>query len=63
MKVYLVYKFDEDGNSIIDKVFDTERKALDYVIKKYYSHPEYRKLGQTMLDDNARGDIEEKELE
>ena len=63
MKVYIVYNYAEDSIEWIDKVFDTERKALDYVIKKYYSNPEYRKLGQTMLDDNARGDIEEKELE
>lgn len=63
MKVYIVYNDAEDGIELIDKVFDTERKALDYVIKKNYSGPFYRKLGPTMLDDNARGDIEEKELE
>ena len=63
MKVYLVYNDPEDGNSVIDKVFDTERKALDYAIKKYYSGPKYRICNQNMLDDNASGDIEEKELE
>lgn len=63
MKVYIVYNDAEDGVELIDKAFNTERKALDYVIKKYYSGPQYRKLGQNMLDDNARGDIVEKELE
>ena len=63
MKVYLVYNDAEDGNSIIDRVFNTERKAIDYVIKKYYSRPEYRKLGQTMSDDNASNHVEEMELE
>lgn len=63
MKVYLVYNDAEDGNSVIDKVFDTERKALDYAIKKYYSGPKYRICNQNMLDDNASGDIEEMELE
>ena len=60
MKVYLVYGLDKD---FVKKVFDTERKALDYVIKKYYSGPEYCKLGQTMLDDNASGNVQEMELE
>ena len=63
MKVYIVYNDAEDGIELIDKVFDTERKALDYAIKKYYSGPQYRKLDQNMLDDNASGDIVEKELE
>ena len=63
MKVYLVYNDAEDGNSIIDRVFNTERKALDYVIKKYYSGPQYCKLGQTMSDDNASNHVEEMELE
>ena len=60
MKVYLVYGLDKD---FVKKVFDTERKALDYVIKQYYSGPEYCKLGQTMLDDNASGNVQEMELE
>ena len=58
MKVYIVYNYAENAIEFIDKVFDTERKARDYVIEKYYSHPEYRKLklGQTIL-------IHEAELE
>ena len=63
MKVYIVYNDAEDGVELIDKVFDTERKALDYVIKKYYSGPQYRICNQNMLDDNASGDIVEKEVE
>ena len=66
MKVYLVYGLDKDDcceEPFVKKVFNTERKALDYVIKKYYSGPEYCKLGQTMLDDNASGNVQEMELE
>jgi hypothetical protein len=66
MKVYLVYGLDSDDcceEPFVKKVFDTERKALDYVIKQYYSGPEYHKLGQTMLDDNASNDVEEMEVE
>ena len=66
MKVYLVYGLDSDDyceEPFVQKVFDTERKAIDYVIKQYYSGPEYRKLGQTMLDDNASNHVEEMELE
>jgi hypothetical protein len=66
MKVYLVYGLDSDDyceEPFVQKVFDTERKAIDYVIKQYYSGPEYCKLGQTMLDDNASNHVEEMELE
>jgi len=63
MKVYVVNTDSEGENSVIDKVFDTERKALDYVIKKYYSGPFYTKMIPAWLDDNAHSHIEEKELE
>jgi hypothetical protein len=63
MKVYVVHSDLFVGGSIIDKIFDNERKALDYVIKKYYSGPFYTKMIPAWLDDNAHGHIEEKELE
>lgn len=63
MKVYLVYGDYSCEEPFVKKVFDTKRKALDYVIKKYYSGPEYCKLGPTMLDDNASCNVQEMELE
>ena len=44
-------------------VFDSERKALDFVIKNEYSGPFYSKMGPTFLDDNARPYIEEMEVQ
>ena len=48
MKVYLA---DVDGEY---DVFDTERKALDYIIEKKYSGPFYKGINPDCLDDNAR---------
>jgi hypothetical protein len=66
MKVYLAYV--ESGiegrdELIVSAVFDTERKALDYVIKKEYSGPFYSKMIPAWLDDNARPHVVEKEVE
>ena len=59
MKVYVVYNDAEDGIELIDKVFDTERKALDHLIKKYC-----KGLKQDeWLNKNVSYFIEEKELE
>jgi hypothetical protein len=63
MKVYLVYAYTEDENGIIDKIFDTKRKALDYVIKQYYSDPFHKKMNPDWLDNNASKFVAEKELE
>lgn len=63
MKVYVVYKDIEEENPGVDKIFDTERKAFDFVIKKYYSGPFYTRMIPAWLDANASGHIEEKELE
>jgi hypothetical protein len=63
MKVYLVYAYTEDENGIIDKIFDTKRKALDYVIKEYYSEEFYRNMRTDWLDNNASEFVTEKELE
>lgn len=63
MKVYLVYNHTEDANDIIDKIFDTKRKAYDYVIKKYYSEGFYQNMRTDWLDDNARPHVVEKEVE
>ena len=48
MKVYLA---DVDGEY---DVFDTERKALDYIIQKKYSGSFYKGINPDCLDDNAR---------
>jgi hypothetical protein len=63
MKVYLVYAYTEDENGIIDKIFDTKRKAYDYVIKEYYSEEFYRNMRTDWLDNNASKFVAEKELE
>jgi hypothetical protein len=66
MKVYLVYGLDLDDSCeepIVKKVFDNERKALDYVIKQCYSGPFYSKMIPAWLDDNARPHIVETEVE
>ena len=52
MKVYLVYNnSDRDGG--VNAIFDTERKALDFVIKEYYSAPYFQNMNSTWLDDNS----------
>lgn len=66
MKVYLVYGLDLDDSCeepIVKKVFANERKALDYVIKQYYSDPFYSKMNPDWLDDNARPNVVETEVE
>lgn len=66
MKVYLVYGLDLDDSCeepIVKKVFDNERKALDYVIKQCYSGPFYSKMIPAWLDDNARPHVVETEVE
>ena len=66
MKVYLVYGLDLDDcaeEPFVKKVFDTERKALDYVIKKYYTGEFYQNMRTDWLDNNARGNVQEMELE
>jgi hypothetical protein len=44
-------------------VFDTKRKALDYVIKEYYSGPFYKGMNPDWLDNNASPYVIEKEVE
>ncbi len=66
MKVYLACV--ESGiegrdEQIVGAVFDTERKALDYVIKKEYSGSFYSKMIPAWLDDNARPHVVEMEVE
>jgi len=63
MKVYLVYDHTEDANDVIDKIFDTKRKAYDYVIKKYYSEEFYQNMRTDWLDNNASEFVAEKEVE
>jgi hypothetical protein len=52
MNVYVVYHYmDRDGG--VSAIFDTERKALDFVIKEYYSAPYFQNMNSTWLDDNS----------
>jgi fatty acid/phospholipid biosynthesis enzyme len=62
MKVYIVMTSDGYNGNIVDRVFDTERKALDYVIKLEYSTPYYSKMMAVWLDENARLHITEHEV-
>jgi hypothetical protein len=55
MNVYLVYNNSES----VDAIFDTERKALDFVIAEYYSVPYYQNMNSTSLDNLARKDVVE----
>ena len=50
MNVYLVYNSSES----VDAIFDTERKALDFVIKEYYSAHYFKSMDSTLLDNLAR---------
>jgi hypothetical protein len=66
MKVYLAYvdsRIEGRDEQIVGAVFDTERKALDYVIKKCYSDSFYSKMSLAWLDDNARPHVEEEEVQ
>jgi len=66
MKVYLVYGLDLNDSCeepFVKKVFANKRKALDYIIKQYYSGPFYSKMNPDWLDDNARPHIVETEVE
>jgi len=52
MNVYVVYHYmDRDGG--VNAIFDTKRKALDFVIKEYYSAPYFQNMNSTWLDDNS----------
>jgi len=53
MNVYLVYNnSDRDGG--VNAIFDTDRKALDFVIKEYYSAPYFKSMDSYSLDKLAR---------
>ena len=53
MTVYLVYNnTDRDGG--VNAIFDTERKALDFVIKEYYSAPYFNNIDSILPDNLAR---------
>lgn len=65
MKVYLAYVesgIEGHDEEVVGAVFDTERKALDYVIKEMYSSPHYSKMIPAWLDDNARPHVVEMEV-
>ena len=53
MTVYLVYNNgDRDGG--VDAIFDTERKALDFMIKECYPDHYFKSMDSTSLDNLAR---------
>jgi hypothetical protein len=56
MYVYLVYNnSDRDGG--VNAIFDTERKALDFVMAEYYSYYSvhyFNSMDSTSLDNLAR---------
>ena len=52
MTVYVAYKYvDRDGG--VGAIFNSERKALDYVIKEYYDGAYFSNMTSTWLDDKA----------
>ena len=53
MTVYLVYN-NNDRDGCVSAIFDTERKALDFVIKEYYSNPYFNSTDSYSLDKFAR---------
>jgi hypothetical protein len=62
MKVYVAYVesgIEGHDEEVVGAVFDTERKALDYVIKNRYSEPFYKGMNPAWLDDNARPHVVE----
>jgi hypothetical protein len=66
MKVYLAYvgcAFEGHDEEVVGAVFDTERKALDYVIKEYYSEPFYKGMNPDWLDNNASPYVVEMEVQ
>jgi hypothetical protein len=53
MTVYLVYNnSDRDGG--VDAIFDTERKALDFMTKECYPDHYFKSMDSTSLDNLAR---------
>ena len=53
MTIYLVYNnSNRDGG--VNAIFNTERKALDFVIKEYYSAPYVNNIDSILLDNLAR---------
>jgi hypothetical protein len=66
MKVYLAYVesgIEGHDEQTVGAVFDSERKALDYVIKAMYSGSFYSKMIPAWLDNNASPYVIEKEVE
>lgn len=61
MKVYVVYNYmDRDGG--VSAIFDSHRKAVDYVIKEYYDDDFSRNLPAHWLDNNAQAYVVEMEV-
>jgi hypothetical protein len=65
MKVYLAYVesgIEGHDEKVVSAVFDTKRKALDYIIKEYYSEPFYKGMNPDWLDNNASRYVVEMEV-
>ena len=61
MKVYVVYNYvDRDGG--VNAIFDSHRKAVDYVIKEYYNDAFYSNMPAHWLDNNAQTYVVEMEI-
>lgn len=64
MKVYITYCKDGYGGSEIDKIFDTEQKAIDFIIvKKFKSNGFYNGKDNDYLIRQAKLYIETFEVE
>lgn len=61
-EVYVVYYLDEENYNevVIDRVFDSEKKAIDF-IKANYSYEDYE--GEEIDDSKAKENIEKRVIE
>lgn len=62
MNVYIIMDSDGESGMMVDRVFVTERKALDYVIHQRGLKAMYPQLPTTTLDVIARQYIETHEV-
>lgn len=65
MKVYII--LDESNSlglgALIEKVFDTEKKALDHIINNHFHSAFYQNMSDAQLRDNAKPFVFEMEVE
>jgi len=68
MKIYLVRGPDSDDGEryikkVAEKAFNSNRKALDYVIEQYYSGDFYKEMIPEWKDSNASVYVQELTVE